>query len=191
MAKLNRKERLRKQARHEERVARWKVRNSERAAMEAENVAAFEALPEIEKHIVGAITVFGQQMAAREVLFPRQAFFQHFGITALEERRVVYSIWNTSVFDLSGRPTRALLAGLVAIHSATLNGEPHKDLFLKLIERLTAKIPGFSFRIVEEEDFEVELPNKMGGGSLLYENVELLELMYAPQGEAIPSEVSS
>ena len=157
MRRLSRKDKLRKKHRHEEKVASQKRRKESQSATEfAKFREAFGALSEEEKRIAANSSEYMRQIIFgddRPLSMPMSSWFESVGITAMDEKRVVYLFWNFDIFEIEDAEPVVLplatlfLQGWVSTIDRSSMASPLEMLFDRLVramESVAAKVPGFA-----------------------------------------------
>jgi hypothetical protein len=146
MPRLSRKEKLRKEARLQEKRAND-------AAREEEAMAMFATLPAVEQKIVSSIWYFWASLPGRKPprSIPTPKFFEDIGITGLDERRALYILWSFGLFKHFGDQDADVVGvgevGWIAIETlcelAELDGLVER--FVELLSVLELAIPGLEY----------------------------------------------
>lgn len=155
MARLSRKQKLRKKHQLEAKQVRLTQQATERAKKEAANKATLEredaeynALPEEERHILEQLRELRGWLSHSDFIYPAPKFFEENNITELEDKRVLYVLTNLGPYGfwdgVYAEPMK-LNWGVFQLACQGCGFEGSSERLLETLARLKSAIQGFQF----------------------------------------------
>jgi hypothetical protein len=147
---LSRKERLRKRERFEQRQARRTRRSAAEQHELDQQADLLRALPEEEQQVLVGLCAIASNLPGKQktIRYPTPKMFKYWGITDLDQKRVIYLLWFLGLFE--GECDESIKRAFGKVYWIQISGVceaiglgPESSHFLKVLEALD--VPGLKY----------------------------------------------